>query len=287
MNRINQVKPGKGTHRRSRGVQQGDEEQRPTGTDTGILYPRHGKEAHDHVGQTGGTTHQCSRDKEHVNRGFGTIGVGRKAQIGDHLIQLVKKIDTGIVTGRVQHGGTETCLRQHMASHHDGQEDRRHQESKDQHAILGHLGVGNPFHAAQHRVEENDGHTDHHTGIDIHFQETGKHDTGTTHLPGHVGERNEDHADHCHGSRHIGVVAVTDKIRHRKFAEFSQIGRQQHGQQYITASPPHQVDRRIVTRVGNDPRHGNKRGGGHPVRCRCCAVGNGRHPTTGHIKVFG
>ena len=174
-----------------------------------------------------------------------------------------------------------------MTGHHDGQEDCRHQEGKDKHAILSHLGIGNPFHAAKYRIEEHDAHTDNHTGIHIHFQETGKHNTGATHLPGHVGKGHKDHADHGHGPRYVRVVTVTDKIGHRKLAKLAKIGCQQHRQQHIAPRPPHQVNRGIVTGVGNNPRHGNKRGCGHPVRRRRRAVGDGRHTATSHVKVFG
>src|SRR5690606_41687476 len=98
-----------------------------------------------------------------------------------------------------------------------------------------------------------------------HFQVAREDDTDATHLPGDVGEGDEDHADHGDQPCGLGVIALTNEVRHGELAELAQVGRQAHGQQHITAGPAHQVDRTIVTGESDNPGHGNEGRRGHPV----------------------
>ena len=274
MHGFDQVGTREGADRRSGGVQQGDKQQRPAGTDTRITDRGYGEETHDNVRQTGGTAHQRGGDEEHIDGGLLTFGISAEAEILNNAVQSLKQVDTGVVTGGVQHRGAEAGLRQHMAGHQNGQEHRRYQEGENQYAVLGNLGVGNPLHAAEYGVEEHDRHADHHAHVHVHFQEAGEHDTHAAHLAGHIGKGDKDHADHRDGTRHVGIVTVTNEVRHGELAEFSQVGRQQHRQQHIAAGPPHQIHRGVVTGEGDDTRHGNKRCRGHPVRRGGRAVGD-------------
>ena len=284
---FDQIGTREGPYRRSGGVQQGDEEQGPAGTDPGITYTRYSEETHDNVRQAGGPAHQGGGDKEHVDGGFAAVGIGAEAKLLNHLIQAFQKIDASVVTGGIQHRGAKAGLWQYVSGHHDGQEYRRHQESENQHAILSDLSVGNAFHATQYGVEEHDGHADDHADVHIHFQEAGEHDANAAHLPGHIGERYEYHTNHRHRPGHVGVVTVTDEIRHGKLAELAQVRRQKHRQEDITTSPSHQVYGGVIAGVGDNPSHGNKGRGGHPVRGRGGTIGHRGNPTAGHVELLG
>ncbi len=68
MHGLHQVHLCHSGHRRSSGVEDGDEDQRPTGGRTGVAHLGHGEEAGDHVRQARGTDHQGHRQQEHVQR---------------------------------------------------------------------------------------------------------------------------------------------------------------------------------------------------------------------------
>ena len=237
--------------------------------------------------QPGSATHQRSSNKENISGRLGPFGIQTEAQIGDHLIKLVQQIDTGIVALRIEQGATKSCLRENMPGHHDGEKYGGHQIGEDQHAILRYLSIGNAFHAAEYGIEEHNRHADDHTGVNVDLEKPGEDDTSAAHLTSDISKRDKDDTDHRHGARRTGVVTITDKIRNGKFAKLSQVRRQQHGQQYIAPRPAHQVHRGVITRVGNNTGHGNKRCCRHPVGGSGGAIGHRRHPATRHIKFLG
>ena len=179
---LDHVGAGEGGDGRGRGVEQGDEEQRPQGRLARVLDLGHGEEAHDHVRQAGGADHQRRGDAEHVECSLDARGIGVEAQLDVQAVELVQQV------GAVAQGRAETHLRDDVAGHQQGDEDRRHQVGEDQHAVLGHLGIGDALHAAEHGVEEHDRHADDHAGVDVHLEEAREHDADAAHLPGDVGE---------------------------------------------------------------------------------------------------
>ena len=111
------------------------------------------------MGQAGGADHQRRGDEEHVLHAALALGVGGKAKLFAEPVEPVEQIAAAEGLGQLR---AEAKLGDRVARHQNRDEDRRHHEGENQHAVLGDLGVGDAFHAAEHRVEEDDGHADHH-----------------------------------------------------------------------------------------------------------------------------
>ena len=173
------------------------------------------------------------------------------------------------------------------AGKHDGDGDGRDQVGHDQDPVLGHLGVGDAFHAAGNGVEEDDGHADQHAGVDFHLHEAGEDDAHAAHLAGHVSEGDEDGADDGRHPGAVGVIALAHEHGHGVLAVFSQVRGQEHGQQHIAAGPAHEVHGPVTAEKGDQTGHGDEGGGRHPVRPGGHAVHDRRDRPFGHVKVAG
>ena len=177
-----QVQLGHGAHSRCGGVQDGDEHQCPASRRTSVSNFGYGEEANDHVGQASGTDHQRHGVHEHVEHATGRSGgVLAEAQVGDHLVQLGQQ-------GSVAKVATQTQLGQGVASEVQRNEDRGNRVSKNQHDVLGNLGIGNTFHATEHGVEEHDRLADINTGVAGHVQEAREGNAHARHLTNDVGQ---------------------------------------------------------------------------------------------------
>ena len=283
VDRIDEVDAGERGDRRSGGVEQGDEDERPQGRHAGVRHLGHGEEAHDHMRQARGAHHQREGDGEDIDHRFRPVRIGGETKIDQGRVQLLQHRDAGPVS----HSRAEAELRDRVAGHQDRDENRRHQIGEDQHAILRHLRVGDALHAAQHRIDEDDRHADDDTEGDVHLEEAGEHDADAAHLPRHIGEGNEDQADDADNARRRRVIPLADEVGHRELAELAQIGCQQQGQQHIAARPAHEIDRAVIARKGDDARHGDERGCAHPVGRRRHAVGDRMHAAAGDIELAG
>ena len=62
--------------------------------------------------------------------------------------------------------------------------------------VLGNLRVGDAFHAAKYRVEENDRHDNEHPGFYVDFEKARKDDAGPLHLTADIHEGNNDCTKH-------------------------------------------------------------------------------------------
>ena len=242
---------------RRRGVEDGDEDQRPAGGSARGGDVRHGEEAHDHVRQTGGADHQRERVDEHVQRAAGGRGrVLAEAQIGHHLVQLGQQGD--VLAGEV---GAEAQLRDRVAGELHRDEDRRDDVGEDQHDVLGDLGVGDALHAAEHRVGEHDAHADVDADLAGDAEEAREGHADAGHLADDVGQRGDQQAEHRHRRGRLRVEAVADELRHGELAELAQVGGQQAGQQHVAAGPAHQEQAAAVAHVGDQAGHRDEGGG--------------------------
>ncbi len=149
------------------------------------------------------------------------------------------------------------------------------------------MGVGDAFHAAESRIYKDNTHADDHTGGYLHFQETGKDDANAPHLPGDIGERNKNQTDNSNHPGCLGVIALTDEIGNGELTKLAQVGRKQQGQKNVTAGPAQQIDRAVAAHERNNSRHGNERGGAHPIRCRRHAVDHWIDTAASDIKISG
>ena len=142
--------------------------------------------------------------------------VGVEPQVHEHPVQFQQKIP-----GAIRHGGPQGQLRDGVAGQLHGDKHGGHGIGEDQHAVLRHLRVGNAFHTAEHGVDKHDPHSDGQTHVDVHFEETGKHDADPAHLSGHVGKRDEDETQRGHEAGQVRVIPFADKFRHGEFAELA------------------------------------------------------------------
>jgi hypothetical protein len=273
VHRAVQVELGHRRHGRCRGVEDGDEDQRPAGRRTCRLHRRHGEESHDDVRQAGGADHQAQRVDEHVQRAARRRGgVLAEAEVGDDLVELGEQRDVGAC-----HVGAEAELRDRHAGELQRDEDRRHRVGQDQHDVLRHLRVGDALHAAEHRVGEDDGHADVDADVRGHAEEARERHAHARHLADDVGDGGDEQADHGHRRGALRVEAVADELRHRELAELAQVRRQQHGQQHVAAGPAHQEQAAAVAHVGDQAGHRDERRGAHPVGRRGHAVHHRRN----------
>ena len=172
------------------------------------------------MGQSSGANHQRHGDGEHVDGALAALGVGGKTQLGQGLVKLVEHGQTGAVCDfRAQ-----SNLRNRYAGNQHGNENGGHQIGKDQHTVLGHLGVGNALHATQYGVHKDDGHTNNDAPENWDVEELGEDDADAAHLSRDVGKRNQDQTDHCDHASRGGIIPSTDEIRHGELTEFAQIG---------------------------------------------------------------
>ena len=122
---------------------------------------------------------------------------------------------------------TEAELGHRVSRDEDRQEDRRDEVGEDQHAVLRHLRVGDPLHASEHGIEEDDRYADVDARVDVDLQEAPEDDPHATHLARYVRERDEDRAQHGYHPRYLGVVAVPHELGDRESTVLAQIRRQQ------------------------------------------------------------
>ena len=278
-----QVQPGHRGNGRRGGVQQGDEDQRPTRRATRVLHRRDGEESHDDVRQARGTDHQRQRVHEHVEHAARhRSGVLVEAEVLDHQVELVEQRGAGARDVRAQ-----AELRQRVAGELQRDEDRRHQVGGDQHDVLRHLGVGDALHATEHCVHEHDRHADVDTGLARHAEEARERHTNAGHLADDVGQRRSQQADHRHGRRGLRVEAVADELRHGELAELAQVRGQQHRQQDVATGPAHQEQAAAVAHVGNQAGHGDEGRCRHPVGRSGHAVGDRVHAAARGIELAG
>jgi hypothetical protein len=112
----------------------------------------------------------------------------------------------------------------------------------------------------KHCVDEDDAHADVDTHLKRNLEEAAERDAHAAHLADYVGDRHYDQANHGDQTSGFGVEALADELRHREFAELAQVGREQQGQQHVTAGPAHQVDGGIVAQERDQAGHRDKRG---------------------------
>ncbi len=237
------------------------------------------------MGQASGADHQRQGIDEHVQRAAHDLGgVLLEAQIRDHRVKLAKQRH-GAVAGCI--AAAEPDLRDRIAGQGQRDEDGRDGVGQDQHDILRNLGVGDALHAAEHRVDGDDTHADVKAHVVRYFEEAGERNTDALHLADDVGDGGQDQADDADDACCLRVVPVTDELRHRELAELAQVRGQQQRQQHIAAGPAHQEDRGAVAFEGDQAGHGDKRGGGHPVRAGGHAVGNGVNSLAGNVELTG
>ena len=249
-----------GKRRGGRGgeVEHCDKQQRPECTPSGRLNRFHGVEAHNDVGESGGADHQGQRDKKDVpfipdaDKGFGVTG---KAEVGMDLVEFVEQEDAGLTVYAFGKRRTEAGLGNGVAGEHDADRDGGHKVGGDEHPILGDLGPGDAFHAAEGGVDEDNGHADDHADIDVDFEESAEDHSDSAHLSGYVGETDKDGADNGHQARGAGAVAVANKIRHGVVSEFAEIRREQEGEQYVATGPAHQIHAAGITHRRNQASH--------------------------------
>ena len=89
--------------------------------------------------------------------------------------------------------GTQTQLRDRVAGKLQRNEHGRNDVGRNQHQVLGHLRVGDPFHAAEHGVQEHDGLTDVNARVGRNAEETREGDAQPQPEPA------ESPAYQCHG----------------------------------------------------------------------------------------
>ena len=150
--------------------------------------------------------------------------------------------------------------------------------------VLGRLGPGDPLHAPEGRVDEDDRHADHDADVDVHFEKAREDDADAPHLPGDVDEADEDRADHGHDPRRGRFVAVADEVRHGEVAELAKVGSEEQREQHEAARPSHEVDTAGVPHRRDEPRHREERGRAHPVGPRGHAVDRGRDAAPGDVE---
>ena len=277
-----QVQASQGAHGWRRGVEHGDNGEGPKGAAPGIGDLGDRKEAHDHMGEARGPGHERGGDAKDIEGALRPVRVGPKAQLRDDPVELFQHRDA--FPGE---GGAEGQLGKGHARDLEGNEDGGHRIGGDEHAVLGHLRIGDALHPPEHGVEKDDGHADDQAHAQVHLEEAGKHNTDAAHLPGHVGKGHKDEAQHGDKARRGGVVAVPDEIGNGELPELSQIGREEQRQKHVAPGPAHKVDRAVVAKEGNEPRHGNKGCGAHPVCRRGHAIGDGMDAASSDVKVPG
>ena len=86
-------------------------------------------------------------------------------------------------------------LRNGIAGQLQRNKDRRHGIGKNQYTVLGNLGIGNTFHAAENGIDEDDSHTDEQAGFKGKLKKTGKGNADTLHLADNIGQRSGDQAE--------------------------------------------------------------------------------------------
>ena len=111
--------------------------------------------------------------------------------------------------------------------------------------------------------------------------------SNASHLAHDVGHADENCANHCHHSRGIGIKAVAHEVGYGGFAELSQVGNHQGGQQYEAPGPSHDEFRGSVSCCGNPSGHRDERCGRHPIRGGGHPVGKGGHASACNIVFLG
>ncbi len=279
---LQHIGPGKCGNRRSRCVQKSDKQQCPAGGASGIRYFRNRIEPDDHMRQSGCADHQRGCDEENVDH---RLVAGRVGGEPERLVQAVEFVQQ-VHTRFMGEGAAETELRDRHSRDHDGNKNGRKEIREDQDPVLGDLGVRDSLHASQHSIKENDSHTDHDTGIDIHIEEAREDNPHAAHLSRHVGKGNKDRTDDRNNAGGLRVIPVADEGRDRILSELAKIGGQEQGQQHIATGPTHKIDRAIASHEGNGARHGNKRGGRHPIRRGRHAVHRGGDARACDVEFF-
>ncbi len=165
-------------------------------------------------------------------------------------------------------------MRNRVAGQMQRDKNGRNRVGQNQHAILGDLGVGDALHAAKNRVHEHDTHTDIDTGGTRNTEEAREGHPDAGHLTDNVGHRRHQQAENRHRTGTFGIVAGAEELGNGKFAEFAQVGGQQHGKQNVATGPAHQEQTAAITHVGDKAGHGDKRSGRHPVSAGCHTVHN-------------
>ena len=207
------------------------------------------------------------------------VGVGLEAEIAEHAVEF------GEQSHAIGVGASERDLRDRIAGHHEGEKECRDGVGEDQNAVLGDLGVGDPLHAAEDRVEEDQAHADHDPEVDVDLEETTEDHADAAHLPCDVGEGDEDGTDHRDDPRDLRVVPITHEVRDGELAELAQVGREQQGQQDVPTGPAHQVDRAVHAGEGDDAGHRDEARGAHPVGGGRHAVGQRRDALAGDVEL--
>ena len=154
----------------------------------------------------------------------------------------------------------ESQLWDGIAREQHGDENGRNGVGKNHHAVLSDLGIGDTLHAAQSGVKENDGTTDDHTGGHVDGEQARKDQAHSTHLAHDVGHADEQSTDHGNKTSGIGVVSISQKVRHGEFSEFTQKWNHESCEQNKSAGPTHQKAGGIVARSGNATGHGDESG---------------------------
>ena len=275
-----QVEARHRTHRRSDGIEQRDEDQRPACRLAGIGHLGHGEEADDHVRQTRGADHQRHREQDHVQGRVVVFGIGAEAQVGHQTVQLRQERHARSLMRAEQAQGRQEVARQLQRDEH-----RRDGIGDDQHDVLCDLRVGDALHAAKNGIAEHQRRADPQAGRVRHLEIAREGDAHAGHLADHVGDRDDQQTDHADDPRGARIETVADEFRHGELAELAQIGRQQQGQQHVAARPAHQVGRVVIAREGDQTRHRDEGRGRHPVGGRRHAVHDRSDAAVGGIEL--
>ena len=118
---------------------------------------------------------------------------------------------------------------------------------------MGHLRVGDPSHAAERRVDEDNQRAGPDAGLDAHAEEAREDHAHAAHLAGEVDEGDHDGAeDRDHPGARPSSTA-RHELRDRVLAVLAEVRREQDGEEHVPAGPAHEVGGAVPAREGDQP----------------------------------
>ena len=118
-------------------------------------------------------------------------------------------------------------LRYRDAGVFDSQPDHGGHVGDDQDDVLGHLGPGHRFHAAQHRAYEDAAETDEHTDAELQTGEAAGDQADAVDLRHHVNEGTGDRGDDADGADDVAAITRAEEVGNGELAELAQVGCQE------------------------------------------------------------
>ena len=127
--------------------------------------------------QSGCPDHQGKGDNKNIYCALGPAGgIGGKAEVLLNSIQFIQKMSSFRGAEELHSICAETApvtkLRNRISGQHNRDKDGRDHICNNQNAILGDLCIGDAFHAAEDRVEENNTHAYYDACVNRHLQKT-------------------------------------------------------------------------------------------------------------------